>query len=121
MANGFYENAVQAYRRIPVRDRSTYDIENKIIEIRQKITSSGQASLDEMVSLTSPSVDVSDLIESSIKHVTAKATPQEALLFFTGVSHPIKYEQLLDSANDILKTVSLVVYLGDVILVVMGV
>lgn len=104
VANGFYENAVQAYRRIPVRDRSTYDIENKIIEIRQKITSSGQASLDEMVSFTSPSVDVSDLIESSIKHVTAKATPQEALLFFTGVSHPNKYEQLLDSANDILKT-----------------
>jgi tetratricopeptide (TPR) repeat protein len=104
VANGFYENAVQAYRRIPVRYRSTYDIENKIIEIRQKITSSGQASLDEMVSFTSPSVDVSELIQSSIKHVTAKATPQEALLFFTGVSHPIKYEQLLESANDVLKT-----------------
>ena len=103
VANGFYENAVQAYRRISGRDRSTYDIENKIIEIRQKITSSGKASLDEMVSFTLPSVDVSDLIESSIKHVTAKATPQEALLFFTGVSHPIKYEQLLDSANAIVK------------------
>lgn len=104
VANGFYENAIQAYRRIPVRDRSTYDIENKIIEIRQKITSSGQASLDEMVSFTSPSVDVSDLVESSIKHVTGKTSPQDALLFFTDVSHPIKYEQLLESANDILKT-----------------
>ncbi|RSB53930.1 DUF4209 domain-containing protein [Acinetobacter soli] len=103
VANGFYENAVQAYRRIPVRDRSKYDIESKIIEIRQKITSSGQASLDEMVSFTLPNVDISDLIESSINHVKAKATPQEALLFFTGVSHPIKYEKLLNSANDILK------------------
>lgn len=103
VANGFYENAIQAYRRIPTKERDRYNIENKIIAVRMKIISSGQASLDEMISLKSPTVDVSELVEVSIEHVKGKSTPQDALLYFTGVTHPTKYEQLLKNSKETLK------------------
>lgn len=102
-ANGFYENAIQAYRRIPAKERNRYSIENKIRVVRTKIISSGQASLDEMVSLESPPVDISELVEVSIEHVKGKPTPQDALLYFTGITHPTNYEQLLKNSQETLQ------------------
>lgn len=104
VASSFYENAIQAYRRIPVKDREKYNIDKKIIDIRGKIASSGQASLDEMVSFTLPSIDVSELVQSSIDHVRGKITPEESLLYFTGITQPTKYENLVEGAKETLKT-----------------
>lgn len=103
-ANGFYENAIKAYRRIPTRERDRYDIDNKVIAVRKKIISSGKASLEEMVSFKSPPVDISELIEKSIEHLKGKPNPQDALLYFTGVTHPINYDELLKNSQESLSS-----------------
>ncbi|MBU3847116.1 MAG: DUF4209 domain-containing protein [Candidatus Acinetobacter avistercoris] len=70
--------------------------------LRRKITSSGQASLDEMAFFKLPSFDTSELIEQSIKHVKGKSDLQHALLYFTGVTTPPKHDDLLSNSKDIL-------------------
>lgn len=104
VANGFYENAIQAYREVPVKERDRYDIENKIKEVRLKIISSGKASLEEMVPLASPSLDVSEIVELSINHVKDKSNLHEALLHFIGVVHPLKYDELLKTSQESLNS-----------------
>ncbi|TNH42995.1 DUF4209 domain-containing protein [Photorhabdus luminescens] len=98
-ANSFYENAIQAYRRVPTKHRDTYGIEGKITEIRTKMTISGQASLGEMGMVKTPGIDISEIIKSSIEHVAGKHSPEEALMYFTGLFHGAEYEKLAVSAK----------------------
>ncbi len=102
-AGGFYENAVQAYRRIPTKVRETYDINNKIKKMRMKMTASGQVALDAMVSFRTRSIDLTELIEASINYVKGKSTIEEALLFFTSVTIFTDYEKLRKEASESLK------------------
>lgn len=101
-ANGFYENTIQSFRRIPAKERNTYNIENKIRDVRQKIIVSGQATLGEMVSLRIPDIDISEIIQKSIEHVKGKTPIQDALLYFSGISQPIEFEKLLKNSQEIL-------------------
>jgi len=100
VANSFYENAIQAYRRIPTKHRDTHDVNNKIRVIRIKITDSGQASLDEMGLVSTPVIDISDMAQSSIAHVSGKHSFEEALMYFTGLSSGPKYNELATSAKE---------------------
>lgn len=68
-ANSFYENALQAYRRIPAKHRNKLGVTEKLTSIRDKITEAGVGSLDEMQLIQSPTMDIKDLVEQSIKHV----------------------------------------------------
>lgn len=83
-ANSFYENALQAYRRIPAKHRNQLGVTEKLTSIRDKITEAGVGSLDEMQLIQSPTMDIKDLVEQSIKHVGGKETLELALLCFTG-------------------------------------
>ncbi|OTG99463.1 DUF4209 domain-containing protein [Acinetobacter sp. ANC 4973] len=99
VANSFYENAIQAYRRIPNKHRDTYGLESKILEIRTKITKSGQAAIGEMTMISTPKVNISDMVELSINHVTGKHSSQEALMYFAGFEGA-NYENLVKSAKE---------------------
>ena len=100
VSNSFYENAIQAYRRIPVKNRENYNVNSKIEVIRTKITESGKASLDEMGLVKTPGVDISDMVESSIAHVSGKHSIEEALMYFTGLYPGPEYQRLADSAKE---------------------
>lgn len=102
-ANSFYENSIQAYRCIPTKHRTTYDVDNKIQSIRTKIVATGKASLDEMGLVKSPSVDISDMAESSIAHVSGKQNLEEALMYFTGLYSGPEISKLSSSAQDIMQ------------------
>ncbi|MEX1222022.1 MAG: DUF4209 domain-containing protein [Idiomarina sp.] len=103
VSNSFYENAIQAYRRIPTKNRENYDVNSKIGVIRTKITDSGKASLDEMGLVKTSGVDISDMVKSSIAHVTGKNTLEEALMYFTGLYSAPTYQSLADSAKENMK------------------
>lgn len=103
VANSFYESAIQAYRRIPNKHRDSYNVENKIISIRAKITDTGKASLDEMGIISTPGVDLSEEASSSIRHVSGKQTLQEALAFFAGIYPGPKYKELKEGALESMK------------------
>ncbi|MEP4990437.1 MAG: DUF4209 domain-containing protein, partial [Paracoccaceae bacterium] len=102
-ANSFYENAIQAYRRIPNKNRVNYDVESRISVIRDKIKDSGRASLDEMALVETPGVDVSEIAKSSMAHVAGKSSPEEALMYFSGLFTGPKYQELASSAKEIMQ------------------
>lgn len=84
VANSFYENALQAYRRIPVSRRCELGVTEKLESIRNKITEAGSGSLSEMGLLKSPGIDISELVKNARNHVGNKKTLELALLCFTG-------------------------------------
>jgi len=103
VANSFYENAIQAYRRIPTKHRDGYGVEEKIIAIRGKVSTSGKASLDEMGMVKTPGVDISDMQKQSIEHVSGKQSSEEALMYFTGLFGGPKYKNLTESAKELMQ------------------
>ena len=84
-ANSFYEDALQAYRKIPSSYRKTYSIDNKLTEIRFKIEETGKARLEEMATFSTDPIDVSEAAASAEKHVRDKGTFDEALLYYSGL------------------------------------
>ncbi|QIO07513.1 DUF4209 domain-containing protein [Acinetobacter shaoyimingii] len=103
VANSFYENAIQAYRKIPVKHRAKYGVEEKIQKLKTKKNLSGQASLDEMVTFETEKYDISPLVESSIAHVAGKQSPQQALVYFCGFSGA-NYQSLKTISKELIRT-----------------
>ena len=103
VANSFYENAIQTYRRIPIKHREAYGVDEKTKVIRRKITASGKASLDEMCMVSTPGIDISDMVKQSIEHVSGKRSTEEALMYFTGLFSGPKYKNLSESAKEIMR------------------
>lgn len=100
VANSFYENAIQAYRRIPTKHRDDYHVSDKVSEVRKKLAESGKASLDEMGLFKIPGVDLSDTIEASRAHVAGKQSLEEGLMYFVGLYSGPKYNTLQSSAQE---------------------
>lgn len=99
VANSFYENSVQALRRIPTKHRDSYGIDSKIEIVRTKISVTGSDSLNEMVKVSTPKIDISDMVKQSIEHVAGKPGLEEALIYFTGLFSGPNYKNLSDSAK----------------------
>jgi tetratricopeptide (TPR) repeat protein len=103
IANSFYENAIQAFRRIPAKHRSSHDIEERITAIRVKITASGKASLGEMGLVKTPGIDISDIVARSIEHVTGAPSSEEALMCFAGLFKGADYKNLAETAKELIQ------------------
>jgi len=103
VANTFYENAMQAYRKIPTKYRDEYAVNTKLPSISKKISSSGKATLDEMGEFCLPGIDISDIAKQSIEHVSGKRSFDVALLFFTGIYAGPKYDELKNSAKALMQ------------------
>lgn len=102
VANSLYENAIQAYRRIPTKFRDEHAIEDKLYNLRHKLTDTGQSSLDEMGSFKSPGVDVTELVNEAILHVSDKFPVEKCLGYFSGVTSISIYSTLeADAAKQI--------------------
>lgn len=93
VANSFYENALQAYRKVPIKNRDELGVTTKLISIRDKITEAGAGSLSEMRLLKTPGVDISALIKNARQHVADKGSLERTLLYYTGFISP-KYQEL---------------------------
>lgn len=100
VANSFYENAIQGYRRVPVKDRAAYGVDSKLKSLRQKLTKSGEGSLGEMGIIKTPGIDLKEMVENSQNHVAAKKTLEEALIFFSGLYSGPDYNSLKQNAEN---------------------
>ncbi|ONN55992.1 hypothetical protein AC057_11900 [Acinetobacter genomosp. 33YU] len=103
VANSFYENAIQAYRDVPLKFRTNYQVEEKIQKLKTKKNLSGQASLDEMVTFETEKYDISPFVESSIAHVARKQSPHQALVYFCGFSGA-NYQSLKTISKELIGT-----------------
>lgn len=100
VANSFYENAIQSYRRIPAKHRDDYNVSEKIDAIRKKISVSGKASLGEMGLVKTPGINISDTIEASKAHVSGKQSVEEVLMYFAGLFPGPNYHSLRSSSQE---------------------
>ena len=96
VAASFLEEAVQVYRNVPRTSRDRHDVDQRIQEIRLRISEYGKRALDEMATVSGPSIDVSESIEQARKAVSGRPA-LEALKAFADL-HTISVKQLRESA-----------------------
>ncbi|MCY4046408.1 MAG: DUF4209 domain-containing protein [Cellvibrionales bacterium] len=83
VARSFFEDALQAYRRIPNRFREQFDIATKLTDLQKRIEETGKASLGELAHF-SHSTDIAEIARGSREHVSQKGDLATTLAFFTG-------------------------------------
>lgn len=84
VANSFYEDALQAYRRVPQTYRAEYDVERKLEEVEQAILRTGAEAIENMREIQTTSIDLSNQAGQAIAHVTNRHPLGRAILYFTG-------------------------------------
>ena len=94
ISNSMIATAIHAYRRIPKKHREQYSIDQKISELRHKLSEAGKNTLKEMRIVQTPINGTNDIITLSRKHVSGKLTEYESLIFFSGICGTPDYESL---------------------------
>lgn len=102
LAAGFYENAIQIYRTIPRRERSTHRVDERIAELHKHLGNAGAKSLDEMRRITSPSINISEIVETAIKTVKGKPT-LDALAAFANIYHGATVSKIRELSDKMLR------------------
>lgn len=97
VASSFYENAIQTYRTIPKTERTVHRVDERIMELRTHLTQSGEMALGEMGMISTPEVDISQLVEKARKSVMGK-TATEALLSFANLHRGAKVDEMRKSS-----------------------
>jgi hypothetical protein len=97
VAASFYENAIQTYRTIPRAERTAYRVDERVAELRAHLNESGEKALDEMGLISTPGVDITQLVENARKSVKGKSAT-EALLAFANLHRGVKVDEMRKSA-----------------------
>lgn len=97
VAASFYENAIQTYRAIPRAERATHRVDDRITELRAHLNESGEQSLEEMRAISTPGIDISQLVENARKSVSGKSST-DALHSFANLHRGAKVDELRSSA-----------------------
>jgi len=79
-----YEQAIQVYRTIPRAQRTQLHADERLDELLANLREAGEKSTAEMVSIATPAVDISLLVEQARKAVSSQ-TPVNALKAFCGL------------------------------------
>ncbi len=72
VAAHFYEYALQTYRGVPNKFRKRNQIDEKIDELQVLLREAGEYGLNEMALVSSPPMDISDIVQSAKNAVTGK-------------------------------------------------
>ncbi len=105
-AAGFYEKAIQIYRTIPRAKRLPHRVDERIEELRQQLSEAGERSLGEMGVISTPQMDISEIINNARQSVRGKDTV-EALRAFAGLHRGINVDEARKSAKDSLQATPL--------------
>ncbi|MDP2867997.1 DUF4209 domain-containing protein [Methyloversatilis sp.] len=84
VAASFYESALQTYRKIPHSERNTHRADERIAELHKHLNDAGAKSLTEMGVISSPTIDISEIVETAINAVKGKST-LDALAAFANI------------------------------------
>ncbi len=99
VAASFYENAIQTYRTIQRSERAAYRVDERIAELRTHLNDSGERALGEMCVISTPGVDISELVQNARKVVSGKP-PVDALKAFANLHQGARVDELRNSALD---------------------
>lgn len=102
VAASFYENAIQKYRTIPKSQRDGYNVEERILELNKLMSESGTRSLSEMGVISSPAIDISEIVENARNAVRGK-NAIDALLAFANIYKGARVAKIRESAQKMLR------------------
>lgn len=97
VASSFYENAIQTYRKVPKTERAVHRVDERILELRTHLAQSGEMALGEMGVISTPGIDITQLVDNARKSVTGKPAT-EALLAFANLHRGAKVDEMRKSA-----------------------
>ena len=93
----FYEKAIQTYRTIPRSERAIHRVDERIADLRARLNESREKSLDEMNVVSTPGVDISQIVEDARNAVRGKE-PVEALKALASLDRGAKVKELRKNA-----------------------
>ncbi|HBO3329424.1 TPA: DUF4209 domain-containing protein [Pseudomonas aeruginosa] len=93
VAASCYENAIQTLRTIPRGQRVAHKIDDRILDLREKLSEAGNQSLGEMMTIQTPSTDLTPLAVRARAAVAGKPAT-EALRAFTSLYGGVKLDAL---------------------------
>ena len=96
VAASFLESAVQVYRTVPKDQRDRHDVDQRIQELRLRLSEHGRQAQEEMVAVKGAEIDVSDSIQQARDAVSGKPV-HEALKAFADL-HRISVSELREAA-----------------------
>jgi len=102
VAASFYENAIQTYRSIPRSERVAHRVDERIAELHKSLNEAGKRSLDEMSVINSPSIDITELIESARNAVRGKSAI-DALTAFANIYSGARAVQIREVSEKMLR------------------
>jgi hypothetical protein len=94
----FYENAIQEYRLIPVKDRESFNVDKRIHEIYQLMAKSNQLVHTQMQVISSDPIDISQLVNIAESSIEGKSI-HEALLNFVDITYTSDFDKLKQSSE----------------------
>ena len=98
VAAGCIENAIQVLRSIPRSDRGRNLVDQRLEELRLLLNEYSIRAIDEMATVSSPPLDVSDTIEQARNRVIGKSVDR-ALAEFSNLHHT-RARKLRESAKE---------------------
>ena len=102
VAASFYENAIQTYRSIPRIERAVYRVDERLVELHKNLNEAGTRSLSEMRFISSPSVDITQLIDNARNAVRNKI-PIDALAAFAGIYRGARVTKVRELSEKLLR------------------
>ncbi len=86
VAASFVEDAIQVYRTIPRDQRHRHQVDQRLRDLRLRLSDYGKRASDEMATVSGDEIDVSDSIEWARGAVSGKSV-EEALATFANLHH----------------------------------
>ncbi|MDE2889440.1 MAG: DUF4209 domain-containing protein [Gemmatimonadota bacterium] len=93
-----YDNAIHSYRKIPGTQRETYQVNERISELHERRHESHKESLDQMSTIRSGRIDLSQIADSARDAVIGKS-PADALVSFANLRPIVNVKTLRDSVK----------------------
>ena len=112
-ATSFYLQAIQAYEKIPSKDRAAHRVNDRIAALKKKHEESRSKIADHMssFSVSTPANDLIEIIEESRKAVSGKK-PVEALAALAQLHQIVNVKELRESAVEMMKKHPTLTFLG---------
>lgn len=101
VAASCYEKAIQVYRSVPVAERLPYGGDERMVVLRAKLLAAGARSVGELNTLSTPPMDISELIEEARDMVMGRG-PLDSLKGLAKISRPVVESKARSNAEHIL-------------------
>ena len=98
----FLQKAIQSYRAIPQADRTAHKVDERIAELRVKMTAAGEKSLGELKAVESPSIDLTEVVQKARDAVRGK-NAADALAGLVYVAPIARVSQLREFSERMLR------------------